>query len=330
VKVFIITEGSKKIGFGHITRCTSLYEAFEEKGILPTFIINSDEIAKDLLKGKNYKTFDWLKEQEGLLNLINSADIAIIDSYLADYKFYKKVSEIVKIPVYIDDNKRMDYPKGIVVNASVYAKELECPKKEGVIYLVGNKYIFLRKEFWDVPEKGIKENIENIMVTFGGNDPRKMTPKVLKILVDNYPNSSKKIVVGEGFQNTKELEKLEDHKTEFIYYPDARDMKQLMLESDIAISASGQTLFELARIGVPTIAIAVAENQLSNVKRWKKTGFIKYAGWWQDSNMDKNIISCINDFMDFARRKKSCKIGRELVDGSGSKLIVELLVKKAS
>ena len=31
-KVIILTEGGKKVGFGHITRCISLYQAFEEKG----------------------------------------------------------------------------------------------------------------------------------------------------------------------------------------------------------------------------------------------------------------------------------------------------------
>ena len=42
MKVFIITEGGKDIGFGHITQCLSLYQAFKEKGILPKFIINGD------------------------------------------------------------------------------------------------------------------------------------------------------------------------------------------------------------------------------------------------------------------------------------------------
>ena len=38
-KVFILTEGGENKGFGHITRCTSLYQAFEEKGIIPEFIV---------------------------------------------------------------------------------------------------------------------------------------------------------------------------------------------------------------------------------------------------------------------------------------------------
>ena len=42
VNVFILTEGGKNIGFGHITRCTSIYEAFDEIDIPPQFIVNGD------------------------------------------------------------------------------------------------------------------------------------------------------------------------------------------------------------------------------------------------------------------------------------------------
>ena len=31
MKVFILTESGKNMGFGHITRCLSFYQAFEEK-----------------------------------------------------------------------------------------------------------------------------------------------------------------------------------------------------------------------------------------------------------------------------------------------------------
>ena len=31
MKGFILTEGSRNIGFGHVTRCLSLYQAFEER-----------------------------------------------------------------------------------------------------------------------------------------------------------------------------------------------------------------------------------------------------------------------------------------------------------
>ena len=55
MKVFIITEGGKNIGFGHITRCLSLYQAFEERGNKPKFIINGDNDIEYLLKDINYR-----------------------------------------------------------------------------------------------------------------------------------------------------------------------------------------------------------------------------------------------------------------------------------
>ena len=58
-----------------------------------------------------------------LFELVKNADIAIIDSYLAKKFFYENLSYIVKTPVYIDDYKRLDYPKGFVVNGNINAEE---------------------------------------------------------------------------------------------------------------------------------------------------------------------------------------------------------------
>ncbi|HEK24805.1 MAG: UDP-2,4-diacetamido-2,4,6-trideoxy-beta-L-altropyranose hydrolase, partial [Hydrogenobaculum sp.] len=244
MKVFIITEGSSYIGFGHITRMLSIYQAFEEINIKPKLIINGDESILDLVENTDFEIYDWLHEKENLLSQIKDADIVIVDSYMADKDFYEKISNMVKIPVYYDDNKRLDYPKGIVVNGNIYAKDLDYPNKEGTFYLLGTQYTPLRKEFWEVSEKSIKKSVESIMITFGGDDIRNMTPKVLKLLKAKFPNLKKNVVIGKGFKNINEIEYTKDANTDLIYFPKAEKMKELMLESDIAISAGGQTLYE--------------------------------------------------------------------------------------
>ena len=327
LKVFILTEGGKNIGFGHITRCTALYQAFEEKGIIPKFIVNGDESVLDLLKDLNYRLLNWIDKKEELFDLVKGVDVAIIDSYLADKDIYKTISEYVKISVYLDDNKRLDYPKGIVVNGAIYAEELNYPVKKGVTYLLGSKYMPLRKEFWDVPEKEIKENIESVMITFGGDDMRNMTPKVLRLLQNNFPDLIKNVVIGKGFKNICEVEELKDNKTNLIYYPDAEKIKNVMLESDIAISAAGQTTYELARVGIPTIAISIAKNQLDNVKGWEKTGFIEYAGWWSDKDILNNIYNCLEKISSFQIRKEKNKKGILYIDGEGGSRIVESILE---
>ncbi len=328
MKVTIITEGGKKTGFGHVTRCLSLYQAFEEKGIQPVLIVNGDETVKSQLINLNYEIFNWLDDKEKLFNLVKNTDIAIVDSYLVDISIYKKIAASVKIPVYIDDTIRLDYPRGIVVNGTIYAEKFAYPKKKDITYILGSQYVFLRKEFWDVPEKDIRESIQTVMVTFGGDDARNMTPRILRLLNENYPALMKKVIIGKGFKNTTQIKSLKDSKTELIYYPDAEGMKSVMLGSDIAISASGQTLYELARVGLPTIAIALVDNQLNNVRGWQKAGFIEYAGWWEDKELTKTVLDCFQKLKDKKTRFDRSSIGKIFVDGQGNKRVADLLLNQ--
>jgi len=328
LRVYILTEGSSSIGFGHVTRCLSLYQAFEEKDIKPKFFINGDDSVIGLVKSTDYEIIDWLKMRQEVFERIKNSDIVIIDSYLADKEFYEYLSKLVKLPVYIDDNKRIDYPKGIVINGNIHAEDLNYPKKEGIIYLLGTKYTPLRKEFWEVPEKEIRDTVQSIMITFGGDDVRNMTPKVLKFLSENYPELKKNVIIGKGFCNVNEIKTAADRNTNLIYYPDAEQMKQVMLDSDIAISAGGQTLYELARVGVPTIAVAIADNQLGNVKGWQQAGFIKYAGWGRERNIMKNIDFCLSQIINFSVRKKKSFLGRKFVNGKGAIEVVNFILNR--
>lgn len=328
LKIYILTEGGKDIGFGHITRCKSLYQAFEKNGTTPTFITNGDKAVRDLLRDKNHHIFNWPGEQQKLFSIIENADIVTIDSYLADFNFYKKVSEIIKIPVYIDDNMRLDYPKGVVVNGNIFAEELKYPKREEVAYLLGCRYLPLRREFWENIEKKTRENIGTVMITFGGNDARNMTPRVLRLLAKEYPDIAKNVVIGKAFQNIDEIKVEADDKTKLIYSPDAQGMKRVMIESDIAISLGGQTLYELAAISVPAIAVAVAGNQLNNVRGCQKAGFIEYAGWWEDRQILEGIFKSLKLLQDRDIREKMEKAGRSMVDGNGANRVVEEIFKR--
>lgn len=330
MKVLILTESSKDIGFGHITRCSALYQAFLERkeGVLPVFIVNGDETVLPLLKDKRHLIFNWLKEDQKLWDFIKEAEVVVIDSYLADPAFYEKVAKSVQVPVYLDDDIRMDYPRGIVINSSIYAEKLQYPQKQGIIYLLGSHYTLLRKEFWNVGEKEIKKNIENIMVTFGGADLGDLTPKILKYLSEIVPEYRKNVVIGKGFRNIEAIESLRDENTYLFYYPDAEQMKNIMLESDIATSAGGQTLYELAKVGVPPIAITVTDNQVFGIKEWERLGFLEHAGWWHDTNILPKVGRALSILKSPEIRENKVRIGRNLLNGVGARLCVEVILKK--
>lgn len=325
--VIIVTEGGRDIGFGHVTRCLSLCQAFEEKDIRPKIVVNGDEAIGAVLSGKNYEIFDWLKEEEKLFNMVKDADIAIIDSYLATEGFYKKVSECVNIPAYIDDSNRLEYPRGFVINGTIYAEDTFPRQKKDMVYLLGCAYIPLRKDFWAVPKKKTSEKLETVVITFGGEDSRNMTPKVLELLVKQYPDLNKKVVIGKGFRDITAIEAVKDDNTEFIHHPDADKMCQALISSDIAISAGGQTLYELARVGIPAIAVAIADNQIDNVQGWHKVGFSENAGFWKDAEVSAKILEAIEYLKSKGNRFQRSTIGKRFVDGKGSLRVRDILIR---
>ena len=326
MNIFILTEGGKNIGFGHLTRCMSIHQAFEEKGFSPELIVNGDETIQHLVPDERCRTMDWLAERRRLYDMIKNTDIVFIDSYLADRDLYEEISNRAGTAVYFDDYMRMDYPKGFVLNGALHAERMPYPQKKDVTYLLGARYTPLRKEFWDAPAKSIRHNIEILMVTLGGTNAHDLIPKVLKRLNDAYPQLIKKVIVLKSTRNIEKIEKLRNSQSELVYQPNAAKMKEIMLESDIAISAGGQTLYELARTGVPPVAVTLADNQSHNIRSWETIGFVEYAGRWDDDGVTENISQKIQQLESKSLRQDKCKIGREAVDGNGSfRIIKEVL-----
>ena len=307
MKVFILTEGGGKKGFGHITRCISLYQAFRERKIASTLIVNGDNKIRSLLKGNKFYFFNWLTEKERLFKLVKGADSVVVDSYLARPEFYKRISELVKLPVYLDDYKKIGYPSGVVVNGSVYAKALRYPKNKKVIYLLGSKFIPLRKEFWQVAGKKINREIKNVLVTFGGMEKYGLMDDLSNFLKSKFDFN----VTAIDTRNRRRS---------------ARIMLSTMLKNDLCISGGGQTIYELARCGLPAIGVCFADNQLLNLQNWEKAGFLRFSGWHNEKNLFGNIENILAP-LDYEKRKEMSRIGKDFVDGQGARRIIKEILK---
>jgi len=316
LKVAIITEGFSGTGYGHLTRCLSIYQAFEEKGIVPAFIANCDEHGKTFIPDVNVVQLNWLENEAKLMGLIESFDIALIDSYLAPIETYKKICKSVKEAVYIDDYIRLEYPPGTIVNGTIGAENLPYKKDNDHHYLLGIDYMPLRKEFWDVvvPQRN-SNNIKNVLITFGAQDNENLTEIILDYFLTESPQFDYYIVSGD-------LDLSKKFNRENIYYHyalKAKEMLEVMLKCDLAVSAAGQTLYELARLGIPTIAIGVADNQKFNIEGWLKTGFIRKEIWWDDSD----FLSAFNNEFENLLNNYTVK---QIHKANGARKIVKKLL----
>ncbi len=324
MNIFILTEGGKNVGFGHITRCISIFQAFEFKGFNPTLIVNGDENVKPILQNVNYEIFDWIENKNILFEKLKNSDIVVVDSYLANLSIYKKISELCKLTVYFDDTKRLNYPKGIVINGAVGAENMIYPEKKEIKYLLGVRYQPMRKAFWKESKKNVHKNIDSVLVTFGGNDMRNLTPKVLNLLNNKLPEISKNVLIGRAFNNVDEIKKVSGKNTFLYYNLSDEEIKNLMFDSDIAVSAAGQTIYELASVGTPVIAVGIINNQINIINGLKNKSFFRYAGWWEDKNLMHNISRNIEYMKNINFRKSINKT--KIIDGRGSLNIVDKIM----
>lgn len=317
MNVFILTEGSKDKGLGHISRCSSIYQAFKEKGLSVNFFIDGDNSIEPILKNIDYSIVDWLNDGR-LYFKFNSDDIIIVDSYIADENFFKKLSKLTNNLYCFDDNNRLDYFEGIVINGTISANYLDYDNVKKSKYLLGSKYIPLRKNFWESQPIKIRNNVQDILITMGGNDLRNLSPFLIRLLNNNFPDFKIKIIVTDSFLNMEEINELVDDNVEVFHSPNANEIKNLMISSDIAIAACGQTLYEFARLGIPTIGIGVIENQKNNILNWTNQGFLEFAGFYDDVNLEENLIKKIKLLINKNKRIEKQKLGISAVDGKGS------------
>jgi spore coat polysaccharide biosynthesis predicted glycosyltransferase SpsG len=275
---------------------------------------------------------DWLSHQDKLQDLLKDSGLVIIDSYLAPKRFYydlyRRVSSNGGLLAMIDDYSRIDYPAGVVINPSVYAESLRyrSNKAGSQHYLLGAKYIILRDEFVKMPKKEIRQEIKEVLVTLGGMDRTSFMRKLLCRLVKELPAARFHIISSKNMAGS--ILSLSP-RAKFYSGLKALKVRALMLESDICISAGGQTLYELARAGTPSIGICFAQNQKRNLEGLSKTGSLEYAGWFDHPAILERVTRCVRKLMPQQERSARSSSGKMIVDGLGAQRIGDYLLTKS-
>ena len=326
MRFLILTEEFQHTGYGHVTRCMAIAQAFQARGIEVMFLVDGDTNVVSILQNYSFQAFNWLHDIDRLKKNLENVQLALIDSYRASLDLYQFVHKHVSVCVYLDDFNRLEYPPGIIMNGTVGAELIAYPKRENQIYLLGKDYVILREPFnHDLYSKKISEKISSVLITFGGTDPLNLTTTVLSKVLDYSVELKKIVILGAAFSHVEEVRALADKQTELHHNVDAKAMKRLMQNADLAISAAGQTINELAITGLPSIIFKVADNQDNNISGWKRFGFIdSYIDATQTWSSDC-LIKQIRRMEDPAIRLRVSELGKNLIDGKGC----ERLVKKA-
>jgi len=332
MNVWILTEGGRERGLGHVVRCRAIADALEEVGVRPCFVVEGDDSTEAVLGSSQSETREWIREPARLADVVGRETIVLVDSITITQEGCQAIEQTFAHTAFIDDYQRRNYRHSLVIDWTIgieddprYAARTDRP---GVEYLLGARYAALRRAFWDIPEKDIAPGIGNILLTFGGSDIRNLTPPVLRSVVDHYPNVRKSVIVGHGYGNVAAIEDARDANTRIMRRPTTTEIVEAMLTADVAICGGGQTLYELARVGVPAIATHLIENQRFDVEGWRRTGAIRVAGSWDDPSLMARVLDALKSLESPGERATVSRAGRSLIDGGGARAIRDRLLGK--
>jgi len=329
MKVKIFTEGGHNIGLGHISRCSALYDEGERRGIDTKLFIHGNTKNLDFLNGRIFENINWLSENY-LINNINKMDYCIIDSYLASERIYSIISSKSKNVLFIDDNSRISYPKGIMVNPSLSTDSLRYPSNDEILYLLGHKYIILRSPFINIERITLNKVVKEVLITMGGSDFRELTPKILNNICVKYPEIKFNVIIGNAFSNLKHIKRNEQNNVEFYLNIDEELMEKLMIRSDVAITSAGQTIYELLATQTPFIAIKVVDNQNNNINGLMKIHTQQSIIEYDNKRFDEKLDSEFKEMLCYEKRKRYFNVYKNVVDGFGTRRIFDILLRGVS
>lgn len=337
-KIYFIAHGNEMTGAGHMIRSISLAKTFQKKGYPICFLSKYQQgitmVRKEGIEvismpckeyhGKSLFSYGSREELGGDItwifrNLPEIADIIVVDSYNVSEDFFLGLRKLTKCLIYIDDLNAFPYPVDLLLNGTASAFSMGYEKNQTARLLLGIRYNLLRKQFYGIKLRKIKNEINDVLLTTGNSDPCHMTEKLLSILVKEncFSRFRYHVVIGGGFGRDIWLNSEIQNNRNITLYDQPDDMSSIMMKCDLAIAAGGTTLYELAACGVPAIAFAYADNQLPHIRALEDMRIIKYIGYYNQLNEKQ-----LNEYIKYLMRQFSVReelIGRlqALVDGKG-------------
>ena len=330
-------DASPTIGAGHVMRCLTLADALAEQGWRCAFVCNIGASGVvPSLAGSDHRIEELTAPDrpDALRRLWpEGCDLLIVDHYRLDAAFETACRPWAECVLVIDDladrPHDCDYLLDQTFGRQVGAYAGLVPA--GCLILTGAKYALLRSQFaiarQDALEKRTNDDsIRRILVSLGSTDPDNMTAMVLGGLSLVPVNYVTDVVLGSAAPHLDQVQAIIARSQNVIdIHIDHRDMAGLYKSADIAIGAAGSSTWERCCVGLPSLMIATADNQLTIAAELHKAGAAMFLG--KSDQIDAQLIAdVIFKFIEtpsilFEMRRKAA----EICDGLGTERMVSIL-----
>ncbi|MGP7818524.1 UDP-2,4-diacetamido-2,4,6-trideoxy-beta-L-altropyranose hydrolase [Niallia sp. 01092] len=299
-------DASLQIGTGHVMRCITLAHQLKKININSYFIcreldgnlmsyIESQgfELLRLPYKNTTLSDLDWHRaywsvdfDETKLMITKKKLKIAmiVVDHYALDFNWETAIKEIIPKIFVIDDLANRKHACDVLLDQNFYLnlESRYCQiLHSNCRQLLGPNYVLLREEFLVQSKKQRSRDgeIRNILVFFGGADATNETMKTLKaISIDKFKHIDVNVVAGASNIKKEEIQLYCDGHPNLTFHYQISNMAHLMNQADLTIGAGGTTTWERCYLGLPSITITVADNQVEITDAVSNVGATVYLG----------------------------------------------------
>lgn len=343
MSLLIRADANLQIGTGHVMRCLALAQAWQDRGGSAAFLcaplppplearLRAEGMALTALTawpGGAADAEETIRQAKAL-----GAEWVVVDGYGFDAAYHKALKDAGLKLLVLDDNGDADfYGADLVLNQNIHAcADWYAGRAPYTQLLLGTKYALLRREFraWRNWQRGAPALAYKILVTLGGSDPDNVTLQVLQALsLVRADQLEATVVIGGSNPHRASLE-AEAARAAFPVrlVTNAPNMPELMAWADLAVSAAGSTVWELAFLGVPTLLLVTADNQQGIARGLEEAGLAVNLGWAQGLEPVRLSHALMALWHDPEKRADISRRLRQLVDGQGASRVVQALQGK--
>lgn len=356
MRVAIRVDAGPVIGGGHAMRCLTLADALVARGAKIIFVTAAmPEDLKRRIASCGHKLVTirpsseqqregeyWherpLSEVAQKLDAVESecvgnVDWLVVDHYLLDYRWHRAARSFCRHVLVVDDlaNRALDCDVVLDQTFGRESADYRALVPDSATILSGAEYALLRPEFsrerpTALRRRSASREVRRILISLGTTDPNSITGTIVENVIAMGPCSID-VVIGPQATSLPRLRALAGQDSRLTLHIGTKRMAELMRDADLAIGAPGTTTWERCCLGLPAIALVLAENQRMIGERLARVGAHMLAER-EDSSAITNSLELL--LSDADMRSRMSETTASITDGHGVERVICAVREKSS
>ena len=345
-------DASIQMGSGHVMRCLTLAEQLRSAGMTVRFVcrLHPGHLI-DLIEQQGYTVYRltqsneryepvegqklahsrWLgvtqEEDARAVSVLwrgkTAIDWLVVDHYALGVAWESSMRPHARKIMVIDDLADRQHDCDVLLDQNLHSNivaQYRSLVPSHCNLILGPKFALLRPEFGK--ERGRLRDrdgiVQRILVFFGGSDLDNVTSKALNALDRlNRSDITIDVVVGGENPNRHEMQAWCEKRSNSNYHFQISNMAELMARADLALGAGGSTTWERCAMGLPSLIISIADNQVAIADAVDREGAAIYLGPAPMVSVE-HIVEKLRELMnDHALLSDMSERAYQLSDGKG-------------